>query len=208
MKKAIKLVVILLCLGSFTSCSGKGVSHTEPIIQHDAVKVKAEKLREYYSKSIKGSEATKYQRLFFYEFPSRFSQLDSLYGTTDTHTGLLSEFAVEHIVDLFNKITCVPENTYYNKIIALAINGHWEADGINYFLHGLRERAIQNPTLTFKLLESKSDEEINSFWYFYFDGPHPEENIPKEFDIMKITTPKIYALLESSHKEVLKKVDH
>ena len=112
-----------------------------------------------------------------------------------------------HIYELFNNLKVVNDTLYYQKIISIAVGGHWEADAENYFQEGLRNRVIKNSSLTFELLENSSDEEIKSFWYFYFDEPNPDENIPKEFNNMKIVSPKIYSLMEVAHKEVLKDAD-
>lgn len=183
-------------------------------VKENYIKSKAERLQEYYLKSTKGPDTLKYQKLFFDEFPTRFSEFDSLYGYKENvtgdliYSGILEDHAIPHIINLFNRITCISEKNYLNKTINIAINGRWEADGVSYFLHGLQERVLKNPALTFKLLENRSDEEIKSFWYFFYDGPHPAENIPKEFDIMKIINPKIYSLMETAHKEVLKDADH
>jgi hypothetical protein len=49
-----------------------------------------------------------------------------------------------------------------------------------------------------------SDKEIESFWYFYFDGVHPSIQIAEPLLKIKTTNLKIYNLMMEAHKLVLK----
>jgi hypothetical protein len=51
-------------------------------------------------------------------------------------------------------------------------------------------------------LSKRSDNEIKSFWHFYFDGPHPPENLPKELEQIKELNEQVYFLMTSALKEV------
>ena len=55
------------------------------------------------------------------------------------------------------------------------------------------------------LLAKHTDEDIESFWRFYFDGPHPEETIPDELNGIKTINRKIYSLMGKALKAVQQK---
>jgi hypothetical protein len=146
----------------------------------DSLNVKIEKLKEYYSKSHDRKDSMEFHLRFFEEFPSDFESFNSIYGF-DTSEMPLYDKAYDHI-QLFNRISCVSETIYYRKVISIAIGGYWDADAINYFQEGLRERVMANPELTFELLKERTEKEIFKFWFFFFGGPVTAKEIPKELE--------------------------
>jgi len=172
----------------------------------------AKKLTDYFAK-VHGQDSAKYQKLFFTAFPDNFTDLNGVYGfnsninDTAYHGAPLYD-GQEHIFFLF-ELTTIPEKDFYQKILNIAIGGHWDADAVNYFQHGLDNKVLQNPKLTIDLLKVKSDSEIKSFFFFFFHGIHPRyENIPGELHTMKIYDSRIYKLLEQGFKEAISKSGH
>jgi hypothetical protein len=47
--------------------------------------------------------------------------------------------------------------------------------------HIISKIPSDNVSLFCELLSERTDEEIYSFWYFYFEGPHPS-NMKKDYD--------------------------
>ena len=43
---------------------------------------------------------------------------------------------------------------------------------------------------------------VKSFWYFYFDSPHPAKKLPTELEEMKEIDAKNFSLMELALKEV------
>ena len=170
---------------------------------------KATILMELYDKSRNNEDSLFYQDLFFHEFPNTFSQLDSLYGYKENKPAILYYEAVDHIFYLFNNLKSIDEIAYYNKIIGIAFDGHWDADAINYFQNGLRTRVKSKPELIFELLRSKNDDQIIGFYYFFFHGVHPRwKKIPSFLSIYKTQYPDIYRLLEMGFKNALNDSGH
>ena len=106
-------------------------------------------------------------------------------------------------------MTNIPEREYYNKIINIAIGGHWEADAINYFQNGLRNKVFENPRLTIDLLKIKSDRDILSFWFFFYSSIHPVyDHIPNKLTALKTYDNKIYGLMQKGLDKALKESGH
>jgi len=68
----------------------------------------------------------------------------------------------------------IPPKLYYERLIAMGIGGSW-----HYYLQDLQLtlcRLLQEDIRLVELiLEQYTDDEIASFFYFLFDGPHPED---------------------------------
>ncbi len=199
MKVSSLLVIAFFFNASFATAYP--VSLGENIVT-DSISLKAKKLKQYYLLS--GS--TIYQKKFFAEFPNTFKQLNELYGD-DINTGgvaILYEEAVNHIEELFNNLNSINDTLYYRKIVRIAKGGHWDADAINYFQHGLRNRVESKPGLTVYLLQSMNEKEVESFWYFYFDGPHPKKRISESLQKIKSIDVSIYDIMLKAQGKVLK----
>ncbi len=160
-------------------------------------KAVARKLKEYYPKSINNSDSLKYQRLFFDSFPNNFSDFKAIYD----HPWSLDTGQIFFFFELEN----VPERELYQKIINISIGGRWNADAVNFFQSGLRDKVFANPKLTFDLLKNKPDAEIKSFFFFFYHSIHPlYKKIPGELTKMKSYNGRIYRLMEKGLKDALK----
>lgn len=170
----------------------------------DNLQIKADSLKQLYTLAT-CSHVNKaiYEKQFFDEFPATFNQLNDLYGDKENKPAILNNEAENHIIGLFNKITSVNDTVYYGKIIGIGIGGLWDADAVNYFQHGLRERVENNVALTIYLLKKLKAADIKSFWFFYFDGPHPKKQIPDALEKVKLLDKEIYSIMIEAHNEVL-----
>jgi hypothetical protein len=86
-------------------------------------------------------------------------------------------------------------------MIDVSINGRWFADGVNYFKHGMQEKLKADIHVFCELLSKRSEKDIKSFWYFYFDGPCPVKETLEELKIIKKIDRKMYSLMEIALKE-------
>ncbi|HEY9533071.1 MAG TPA: hypothetical protein VIQ77_00980 [Mucilaginibacter sp.] len=168
----------------------------------DSLRLKALKIKQLYVLSTASSkdECYYYQLQFFDAFPDSFKQLNKLYADKD---GPLSSVAHEHIY-LFNGLNNINDTLYYKKIISIGIGGHWDADAIDFFQQGLRNKILGNPELTATILKNLSTKKILSFWRFYFDGPHPKKQLQEPLQRMKFINNKIYNLMVQAQTVVLK----
>jgi len=142
-------------------------------------------LKEYYEKAL-GKDSIKYMKLFFVTFPANFEVFHSLYGFDDK-TGPMPLYGlyVKHIAFFCKLNTTQSETDYFNKLIKLGINGHWDADGVGALQQCILSHINEKPDLTITLLKQFKDSEIRSFWRFLFDGPHPEDKGKKtQFDTL------------------------
>ena len=175
--------------------------------QQDSITLKAKRLKYLYLLSTSSSNGIRdtYQEQFFKEFPNTFGQLLELYGYNekDKKPNILYNEAPNHILNLFNNLLNINDTLYYKKIIQISIGGHWDADAVNYFQDGLQKRVLDNPKLTLHLLKQITNDKIKSFWYFYFDSPHPQNQIPEQLQKIKSIDNKIYYLmLEAQNEEI------
>lgn len=189
----------ILFNNSLASCNGN-----KQIISTQDTKVN--NLKKYYDYSFYSSDSLKYQTLFFHEFPNSFFEFNRLYGFSDSAHVLYYE-SEKHLNRLFT-LTKIDQNDYYNKLINLAIDGHWDADAINMLQNGIRSKVFSNTNLTVQLLKMKNEQEIYSFWKFFFDEPHPEEKIAIRLQPIAINYPEMYRVIVKAHEEVLKEKDH
>ena len=202
-----KILITFLSICVLTTFHAKAINlqlHNRPI---DSTMAKSKKLKQLYILSTASSidASNIYKQQFFDEFPSTFKQLDELYGYNyNTNiSGPLGKLYTEHI-ELFNGLSNVNDTLYYKKIIAISIGGHWDADAVNVFQHGLRNRILANPELALYILKNMTDDKIKSFWFFYFDAAHPKKQIAKSLQRIKLSDPKIYSLMIAALDDVLK----
>lgn len=205
------LILFLLVVTRFIS-----FSQTEKILMQKkdtidiSYKERADSLNALYlliqnSPNISTKDSIK--KLFFKLFPDDFLSLDSIYGYNKT-TGpcYLYKQAVDHIVKLFFRLDNINNDDFAKKIINISIGGKWDADAINYFQHGSRQRLNNNLFLFCKLLELYSHKETLSFWHFYFDGPCPE-NYKDDFNDLysrcMAINPKIAGLMKQAYEQLL-----
>ncbi len=166
--------------------------------------LKAQKLTDLYTQLNFGSNRV-YEKEFFKEFPKSFKELNSLYGFDKDTPSILYYKAEDHILRFFSTMGAVSDTVFFRKIIAIAIDAHWDADAINYFQNRLREQIIKRSGLAFYLLRKMSPKDVQSFWFFYLDGSHPEKEMPKELQSIKTIDKRIYDLCVAAHKKVLEK---
>lgn len=209
-RKIMKLVklVIILGLNMFFCASAQNII-VHKHYSNDSLMLKAQKLKHLYLLSTASSNdlGNIYQQQFFKEFPNTFEQLNKLYGDDfDIHhePALLNSQAEQHIINLFNELKTITDTLYYKKIISISIGGYWDGDAINFFQHGLRNKILNNPTLTIHILKGMSNDKIQSFWYFYFDGAHPKKEMEEPLQKIKLINKRIYDLMVKAQNEVLK----
>lgn len=216
----IRLLIMIVRTQMFLNCTGvtivENLGDKSLNDNNSDSTVKVEQIKNVYQKLALAPNSIKYQQNYFEVFPNTFYSFNQLFGysNNDTLGGQFSDFASPLYqdsylyVDAFLKLTVIPKTEYYNRMIDISINGKWYADGVNYFQHGMKNIVGEDLYLLCELLAKRNGKEVKSFWYFYFDGPHPDKKIPEEFVSMKISNPQIYSIMEEAHLEVLKNVNH
>jgi hypothetical protein len=144
-----------------------------------------EVLKEYYDEA-HGKDSIKYTKLFFVSFPANFASFNSIYGYDDKKGPMPLYNLYEKHIAFFCTLNCTQSKTaYFNKLIRLGINGHWDADGVNALQDCILSHINLKPKLTSTLLKQFKDLEIRSFWRFIFDGLHPDDkDVKKQYDAL------------------------
>lgn len=200
------LIVLLLNIGGYVNAQSLVHSNGH---SNDSLNLKAKKLKQLYLLSTASSKDVSniYKQQFFDCFPNTFKQLDELYGDhegADHKPAPLNDQAEKHIADLFNNLDDINDTLYYRKIVSIAVGGHWDADAVNFFQHGLRSRVLGNMALTVHILKGLSNDKIQSFWYFYFDGPVVKKPIGESLQKIKAINNRIYDLMVKAHDDAFK----
>ncbi|MFA5670399.1 MAG: hypothetical protein WC967_14255 [Balneolaceae bacterium] len=168
---------------------------------------RAELLKEIFEKHTKAASSERKRLLeeaFFEVFPSDFETLVALYGR-DEEKGqgdFLYSDAVDHIMGLYNNINSIDDSVYSHKLIKIAMGGDWDADAVSYFQHGLAIKVKENPVLFIELLKSYPKKEQKSFWHFFFDGPHPQEDVPVELELIKVIDSESFNIIQEALNDV------
>jgi hypothetical protein len=181
--KLIKMIIsVVVCLGLFgaMSCNSHELELnnkvqviTTPQAKEGSSEQATQKLAELYD--------NKNCKEFFNAFPNTFQDLNRLYGYDDEkgERSLYSKYE-EHISYFFN-CSEVPNREKINKVIRIGIDGKWDADAISMFQESSFKLVKDHPNEAKGALDSLPGDKSSSFWFFLFDGPHPndKENVKK-----------------------------
>lgn len=143
---------------------------------------RADTLRLLYKRIHNASQKNKYRKYFFNYFPSDFNTFKALYGhNSESGPNILYYQSVKHINTLYG-LDNIEKKEFARKVIKIAIEGKkCDDDAEFYFQRGLQQKYANNVKLYSKLLSEYSTNDIFNFWYFYFDGPHPE-NLKDDYE--------------------------
>jgi len=102
----------------------------------------------------------------------------------------------------------IPIEILYAKIISLGIGGCWDGGAIDGFQQIVCDFVFQRMVLAVSILENKTNDEITSFFYFLFDGPHPDHPFIKRtyevlYEQLQVINPRIAELLKKAYTQLL-----
>ena len=200
MKKYFSLIVLLIAVVVMPVVA---FGQRQRVYDHRAYYFdKAKELNELYQlATTAANDRESYQRDFFNRFPNNFSDLAALYGFRNDIPALLYEEYQAHFNELFDH-AAVSDTLLYEKLMRIAIDGHWDGDAINYFQHKLRDKTENNTELMVYLLSGLPQAKVVSFWTFYLDGAHPTKQIPERLKKIKAMNPHVYESLVMAHKKL------
>ena len=164
------------------------------LFQTDSVQT----LKQSY-KNLETENSKENQVHYLKAFPDNFSEFNKVFGFDEKPAPLYNE-SYDYIQKIFD-LDKISKEEKFNKWINISINGKWDADAVNYFQHRLIEKVLQNIDLTHRILKERTDEEIESFFIFFFDGPHPKKEVPKEFESLK-SDKKFYKIIRTALDKV------
>jgi hypothetical protein len=214
-----KTNVILFAVILF-SCSSKSIKSKQDKISQSEITIQVEDtlsidlrlrlLKEYASKI---SEKD-IQKRFFEIFPNNFKDFRDLFGYEDIHAANPNFGPLymdsQYYIDVFFTKLDVDKDMLNKKAIDIAVEGQWQADGVNIFQLYIRDEAKEYSNYYAKELEKRSNDEIENFWSFLFAGPHPE-NYKDDFEILyeryNEINPQITELMKQSYEKLLSEHD-
>ena len=185
---------------------------------HWTVEDRAKTLDMYATEAMGNEETAKVERaliLYFQVFPSDFSTFQQVFGyLRDGRGRFLAKPPVNHtLVGILPKLkTTIPTKEYYDKMLSVGVGGDWDADEVSYLQHHLREIVAENVPLSVEVLRKHKAMEIISFWYYLYDGPHPDHPINREHynnlhHSINDLDPRIAELLKQAYEQLLSKYD-
>jgi hypothetical protein len=143
------------------------------------------------------------EKLFFDLFPSKFDCFNYLYG--NAKHSVLNSYSLDHVEILFS-LNIIGPTQHVAKQIELSLQGSWEADAINYLRYNMKNQVSNILHQFVKQLSAYPDKEILSFWYFLFDGPHPEnykDDYNKLYNRCKALDSEIAELMRQAYEKLL-----
>lgn len=173
------LIIPLLFSVCFVACKPTGTEENDYVRLVNQNRV----LNEYAVAALntEGTDKDRYLWRFFESFPDDFETFHKIYsnnGITFPPDLRRSGYMLHTILPELYAV--IPTEDYLKKMIGVGIGGHWEPDDIGIFPHHLRNQICENVDLSVELLEAYSANEVESVWYFMFDGPVPDHPIKKE----------------------------
>ncbi|MFK5959484.1 MAG: hypothetical protein QM495_11530 [Lutibacter sp.] len=149
----------------------------------------------------------KNQSIYFELFPNTFNGFLEMFGFENGKVAPLYD-GYDYVQVLF-ELDKISKKKQMKKWIEISIGGKWEADAVNYFQHNLQPRILINVNLTYELLSERTDKEIESFFYFFFNEIHPQyEIVPTELKKLQNKNKEFYKLLLTGHKRAIKDSGH
>lgn len=134
--------------------------------------------------------------LYAERFPWDFASFVLVF---DYHSGpnLRREY-VRHLRFLFD-LNSVPRDTMTARLLRLGVGGYWNADAINFLQGEIETRMETDAEVVLEILAGFSDEDLPSLFQFYFDGPHPPDEIPAKLKPLMEADARVAAAITEAH---------
>ena len=202
----------ILGCSNLQSTSEKKVTEKliSPVINLDSLSLneRVVQLKEFKSKLTLGSE---FHQKYFDVFPDDFVTFMAVFGYDGKVDGPLYENSMEYISIFFKKLE-IDRKLVFKKTLNIAKNARWQADGVGHFRYLMvafspgynKITNVEELKILINILKEGSDQDVEGFWYFYFDGEHPPKEIyPALGDFVKSQDSRVYELMQQGHKKAL-----
>lgn len=131
-------------------------------------------LKHYFNQFVKEKDSL--SEVFFIKmFPDNFKEFKAIYGYEENqgetvYGDLYDNY--EQIIDYQPKY--ISSEEYIKKLMDISMGGVWQSDNVAHIQNKVNSLFYKNSRLFTEILTKKDESEIRSFWKFFFDGPHPE----------------------------------
>lgn len=150
---------------------------------------------------------------YFQTFPDNFETFRAVYDSRRNFEDWLPPLVKHALIDILSSLReVIPENEYFKKLIGVGIGGFWNADNVGALSRHLRELVPENVDLSIKVLGEYDEKSVRSFWYFLYDGPHPEHPAKrKHFEELhprvRDLNPEVAEQLKLAYEQLLSEYD-
>jgi hypothetical protein len=142
----------------------------------------AKYLKHYYNQFSRTKDSLS-EILFFRMFPNSFQKYYNLteYVFDRQENISYNFYYIHNPIDKHNDYKAlrnyVSDIEYFNKLIGLGVAGKWEADDVSILQETINKSFLKSSENFIISLKKKNKLEIESFWIFFFDGPHPNDPV-------------------------------
>lgn len=167
-------------------------------------------LEKSYNKVVENPSIVEYKIEFFEYFPDSFDVYKNMYD----YKRPLYKRAYYHLKIIKECKLLIDSNIFYKKIIGLSLNGTYQVEGAGSLQHLLSESYKDSPLIFSEILfDDYSNDQIHSFFNFYFDAIHPRlmwaDGLPDYFYSIKKRFPEIHEIaLYELNKSYQEEMDH
>ena len=205
------LTILLLFVVCFVVCKPTGTE------ENDYVRlINQDRLLEEYAVGALNTEGTDKDSLlirFFESFPDDFETFRKIYGPSEiTYPPDLRNSGYMLHTILPELYALISPEVYFQKMIRVGIGGYWEPGGDDAFSYHLLNHICENVDLSVEVLNGYSAKEVESFWYYMFDGPLPEHHLLRDryeflYQHKALNGTYIAAQLKNAYERLLSKTD-
>ena len=205
-----KILLWLILVASLTVQASQPLSDNHIWSKHYGANYDANCLLESYSEIKKNIEINHNNKIFMDCFPKNFDRFVDLFGYQnssyfDGENGMgiltIDDVSVD-LINYFFELNTKDDNV--SRVLLVAVNGFWQLDNIGVFQHYLRDFVKENQDDSFEYLDSLSQRDLDSFWFFFFDGRYPDKVFPNYVKENKSISHRVLSSAESAHKNALK----
>eukprot|EP01132_Coremiostelium_polycephalum_P004022 gene4022-5028_t len=101
-------------------------------------------------------------------------------------------------------VKVIPRDIYCEKIISLCMGGWWDADDISFLQqHLFRICDLEDFPNFLHILEKRTDDEIASFWFFYYDDIGQVCSKGELYQKIETLNPRIAKLMDRAYTALL-----
>lgn len=209
MKNKIILLILIGCFFSNIAFSEQQPRHYSLENVPYSIKKDIQCLHSSYDKIMENKEdKSRYEKQFIDCFPKTFDRFVLFFGYYYNLTSKLvfndpdayydSSLIRRHKKDLSPYdypelfINLMIEKEDYLTMFSLGVNGYYQADAVSYYVHIMSAFIEENPQITAETLNKMTPKDLDSFWYFYFEGWTFFKKFPKELLGLKPYSEKVF----------------
>lgn len=140
------------------------------------------RLNQSYAELLAHPNSKSHQEAFFITFPRTWMEFTMTYQyVPGKNYDLTMYFKSAEQIRALGKLTMIPDSTYCEKLIGIAVGAEWDADAPSYFKSLLHQVVQSKKDPMFKALAQLRKGNQMQFWQFYWSNIVRSKDLEKEF---------------------------